>query len=82
MLLAVKLPLIPSGVMLAVVATEVRVKLPASAPVRLKPVPVTALFWPTFLSAKLALPPLRLTASPTIAPWRARPVIVALLVPS
>ncbi len=53
-----------------------------SAPARLAPLTLTGLFWPTFLLLKLAEPPERLTSSPVIAPWRARPLIYAALVPS
>ena len=51
-------------------------------PLKLKPVMVTVLAVPTFLLAKLAEPPLRLTFSLPITPWRELPVMVAAAVAS
>ena len=56
--------------------------MPALAPLRLAPVSVTVFPVPTFLSLKLAVPPVRLTMSPPIVPLSERVSAVALLLPS
>ena len=56
--------------------------MPALVPVRLRPVAVTVFPVPKFLSAKVAVPPVRLTSSVPITPVSVRVRIVAAVVPS
>ena len=56
--------------------------MPAAVPLRLRPVTVTVLLLPAFLSANVALPPVKLTLSVPITPVRLRVVMVAAVVAS
>ena len=56
--------------------------MPASAPVKLKPVAVTVLPVPTEELEKVAVPPVKVTTSLPIALLKLRVLIVAAVVPS
>ena len=56
--------------------------MPASAPVKLKPVAVTVFPVPTEELEKVAVPPVKLTTSVPIAELNVRELIAAVVVPS
>ena len=56
--------------------------MPASAPVKLKPVAVTVLPVPTAAVVKVAVPPVKLTTSVPMAALNVRVLMVAAVVPS